>query len=94
MQALSFLAVVVLGYLMGSFPTGYLAARLMKGIDPRRHGGFLLPAVSDLSWVAPRGLSSPRPIGTRAILFYMPGEEKITHDQECTSPESISVAGC
>src|SRR5689334_2702239 len=26
------------GYLMGSFPTGYLAGRLFKGIDVREHG--------------------------------------------------------
>jgi glycerol-3-phosphate acyltransferase PlsY len=38
MQAVRFVAVVLLGYLMGSFPTGYLAARLLRGIDPRRHG--------------------------------------------------------
>jgi glycerol-3-phosphate acyltransferase PlsY len=30
--------VVAAGYLLGSFPTGYLAARLFKGVDPRRHG--------------------------------------------------------
>jgi len=38
MQVLRYAAVMLLGYLMGSFPSGYLAARALKGIDPRRHG--------------------------------------------------------
>ena len=31
-------AVLLLGYLIGSTPTGYTAARLLKGIDIREHG--------------------------------------------------------
>jgi glycerol-3-phosphate acyltransferase PlsY len=27
-----------MGYLVGSFPSGYLSARLLKGVDPREHG--------------------------------------------------------
>ncbi len=38
MQVLRFAAVMMLAYLIGSFPTGYVAARALKGIDPRRHG--------------------------------------------------------
>jgi len=38
MEILRYAAVIVLGYLVGSFPTGYLVARLWKGVDPRQHG--------------------------------------------------------
>ena len=38
MEILRYAAVIVLGYLVGSFPTGYLVARMWKGVDPRRHG--------------------------------------------------------
>lgn len=31
-------AVLILAYLLGSIPTGYIAARLIKGIDIREHG--------------------------------------------------------
>ena len=37
MEVLRYAVVALLGYLLGSFPTGYLAARA-KGIDPREHG--------------------------------------------------------
>jgi glycerol-3-phosphate acyltransferase PlsY len=35
---IGYVAVTVIGYLLGSFPTGYLAARRLKGVDPRNHG--------------------------------------------------------
>ena len=38
MEVVRYLMVLVLGYLLGSFPTGYLAARGLKGVDPRKHG--------------------------------------------------------
>ena len=38
MEILRYAAVIVLGYLLGSFPTGYLVAWLWKGVDPRQHG--------------------------------------------------------
>jgi len=38
MEILRYAAVIVLGYLVGSFPTGYLVARTWKGVDPRQHG--------------------------------------------------------
>ena len=38
MEILRYAGVAVLGYLLGSFPTGYLSARWLKGIDPRQHG--------------------------------------------------------
>jgi len=31
-------AILLLAYLLGSFPTGYIAVRLIKGIDIREHG--------------------------------------------------------
>ena len=31
-------AILIAAYLIGSFPTGYLMARLFKGVDPRQHG--------------------------------------------------------
>jgi len=31
-------AIVIIAYLIGSFPTGYLMARWFKGVDPRQHG--------------------------------------------------------
>jgi glycerol-3-phosphate acyltransferase PlsY len=31
-------AVIIVGYLVGSFPTGYVVARFWKGVDPRQHG--------------------------------------------------------
>jgi len=37
MEALRYLGVTLLGYLAGSFPTGYLVSRLLKGVDPRQH---------------------------------------------------------
>ena len=38
MQAVQLVMMTVVAYLVGSFPTGYLAARLFKGVDPRQHG--------------------------------------------------------
>ncbi|MGB9880028.1 MAG: glycerol-3-phosphate 1-O-acyltransferase PlsY [Anaerolineae bacterium] len=38
MEILRYVLVAGMGYLVGSFPTGYLIARLWKGIDPRQHG--------------------------------------------------------
>ncbi len=38
MELVRYLGVAILGYLLGSFPTGYLAARFLKGVDPRQHG--------------------------------------------------------
>jgi len=38
MEILAYAGVAILGYLLGSFPTGYLSARLLKGVDPREHG--------------------------------------------------------
>ena len=38
MEILRYAGVIVLGYLLGSFPTGYLVARTWKGVDPRQHG--------------------------------------------------------
>ena len=35
---IGYVAVTAIGYLLGSFPTGYLAARRLKGVDPREHG--------------------------------------------------------
>jgi len=37
MDILRYVVIVLVGYLLGSFPTGYLAAKA-KGIDPRQHG--------------------------------------------------------
>lgn len=38
MQFIQFIVMAVVAYLIGSFPTGYLAARFSKGVDPRQHG--------------------------------------------------------
>ncbi len=38
MEVLRYALVAVAGYLMGSFPTGYVTARALKGVDPRKHG--------------------------------------------------------
>lgn len=38
MELLRYALVAGVGYLVGAFPTGYLIARLWKGIDPRQHG--------------------------------------------------------
>jgi glycerol-3-phosphate acyltransferase PlsY len=35
---MSFLFWILLGYLAGSFPTGYLAARAFRGVDIRTFG--------------------------------------------------------
>ena len=36
-EVLRYVGLAVLGYLFGSFPTGYLMARWLKGVDPRQH---------------------------------------------------------
>lgn len=38
MDVVRYALVVVAGYLLGSFPTGYIVARGLKGVDPRQHG--------------------------------------------------------
>ena len=38
MQLVQFAVMTIVAYLIGSFPTGYLAARFFKGVDPRQHG--------------------------------------------------------
>ncbi len=38
MDVVRFALVVIAGYLLGSFPTGYIVARGLKGVDPRQHG--------------------------------------------------------
>jgi len=38
MEYLRYVGIALGGYLLGSFPTGYLAARGLKGVDPRRLG--------------------------------------------------------
>lgn len=38
MEILRYALLAGMGYLVGSFPTGYLIARLWKGVDPRQHG--------------------------------------------------------
>jgi len=38
MQFVQFVVMTLVAYLLGSFPTGYLAARSFKGVDPRQHG--------------------------------------------------------
>ena len=34
----NFMLILLLGYLVGSFPTSLLAGRILKGIDIREHG--------------------------------------------------------
>nr|MBC7244698.1 glycerol-3-phosphate acyltransferase [Chloroflexota bacterium] len=38
MTVLRYILVAGMGYLLGSFPTGYVLAKLWKGIDPRQYG--------------------------------------------------------
>lgn len=38
MQILTYLGLTILGYLMGAFPTGYVTAKLWRGVDVRRVG--------------------------------------------------------
>jgi glycerol-3-phosphate acyltransferase PlsY len=38
MWVLRYVLVAAVGYLVGAFPTGYVVARLWKGVDPRRCG--------------------------------------------------------
>jgi glycerol-3-phosphate acyltransferase PlsY len=38
MDVVRYALAVVAGYLLGSFPTGYIVARGLKGVDPRQHG--------------------------------------------------------
>jgi len=38
MQILTYLGLTVLGYLMGAFPTGYIAVKLWRGVDVRKVG--------------------------------------------------------
>ncbi len=37
-EVVQYSAVALVGYFVGSFPTGYLVARGLKGVDPRQHG--------------------------------------------------------
>jgi glycerol-3-phosphate acyltransferase PlsY len=45
---------VALAYLLGSLPTGYLAGRLLKGVDIRGHGSGSTGATNVLRTVGPR----------------------------------------
>ncbi len=38
MEILGYAGVAIVAYVLGSFPTGYLCARWLKGVDPREHG--------------------------------------------------------
>ncbi|MGQ9492753.1 MAG: glycerol-3-phosphate 1-O-acyltransferase PlsY [Anaerolineae bacterium] len=38
MEVLRHILVAGIGYLLGSFPTGYMIARVWKGVDPRQYG--------------------------------------------------------
>ena len=38
MLIVRYVLVTIVGYLIGSFPTGYLVARYWKGVDPRQGG--------------------------------------------------------
>ena len=38
MEFVRYILAILAAYLLGSFPTGVLAARLFKGVDPRQHG--------------------------------------------------------
>lgn len=48
---------LVIAYLLGSVPTGYLAGKLLRGIDIRRHGSKSTGATNVLrtlgKWPAP-----------------------------------------
>lgn len=46
---------VILAYLMGSIPTGYLAGRLMKGVDIRKYGSGRTGGTNALRTLGPAG---------------------------------------
>ena len=41
-----FVAVVIIGYLLGSIPTGLIVGRLARGVDIRRHGSGMTGATN------------------------------------------------
>lgn len=41
---------IVLGYLIGSFPTAYIAGRMLKGVDLRRYGSGTVSGTAVLSY--------------------------------------------
>ena len=45
---LVYLLLLLVAYLLGSFPTGYLAARILKGIDIREQGSGSIGATNVL----------------------------------------------
>ena len=77
MQSITFwlasLAGLAIAYLLGSLPTGYLAGRLLKGIDIRQHGSGSTGATNVLrtlgKWPALAVLLIDVAKGAAAVLF-------------------------
>jgi acyl phosphate:glycerol-3-phosphate acyltransferase len=58
-EILQLATVALIAYLVGSIPTGYLLARLIRGVDPRQHGSSRTGATNVfrlLGWKAAAGV--------------------------------------
>lgn len=55
MQLFEYGGIIILAYLMGSIPTGYVAGKLMKGIDIREYGSGRTGGTNALRTLGPVG---------------------------------------
>jgi glycerol-3-phosphate acyltransferase PlsY len=100
------LAVLALAYLLGSIPTGYLAGRLLKGVDIREHGSRSTGATNVLrtvgKWPALAVLLTDLLKGVAAVVvtrgFYawLPTSPLVTpsgFDPQTWTPWAVCLAG-
>jgi glycerol-3-phosphate acyltransferase PlsY len=92
-------AALMLAYLLGSIPTGYLAGKLLRGIDIREHGSRSTGATNVLRtlgpWPALVVLVGDVLKGVAAVLLaqLLCGFAQTSPDQQVLVPWVVSLAG-